>query len=117
MDGPMASLKNKVAIVGAADTEVGIVPHLSATQLYVKAAKLALDDAGLTKNDIDGLITCVSFAEPIMYHAEMIAEYMQIFPRYCMTAPSGGGTTLPAVPPSDPRAGARRARLPVSRCD
>jgi acetyl-CoA acetyltransferase len=88
------SLKNKVAIVGAADTEVGIVPHLSATQLYVKAAKLALDDAGLTKNDIDGLITCVSFAEPIMYHAEMIAEYMQIFPRYCMTAPSGGGTTL-----------------------
>lgn len=90
----METLKNKVAIVGAADTEVGIVPHLSATQLYVKAAKLALDDAGLTKDDIDGLITCVSFAEPIMYHAEMIAEYMQIFPRYCMTAPSGGGTTL-----------------------
>ena len=88
------TLKNKVAIVGAADTEVGVVPHLSATQLYVKAAKLALDDAGITKNDIDGLITCVSFAEPIMYHAEMIAEYMQIFPRYCMTAPSGGGTTL-----------------------
>jgi acetyl-CoA acetyltransferase len=24
----------------------------------------------------------------------MIAEYMQIFPRYCITAPSGGGTTL-----------------------
>src|ERR1700728_1751527 len=92
VDGSVDSLKNKVAIVGAADTEVGIVPHLSATQLYVKAAKLALDDAGLTKNDIDGLITCVSFAEPIMYHAEMIAEYMHIFPRYCMTAPSGGGT-------------------------
>jgi acetyl-CoA acetyltransferase len=29
-----------------------------------------------------------------MYHAEMIAEYMQIFPRYCITAPTGGGTTL-----------------------
>jgi acetyl-CoA acetyltransferase len=93
-EAPTETLKNKVAIVGAADTEVGVVPHLSATQLYVKAAKLALDDAGLTKHDIDGLITCVSWAEPIMYHAEMIAEYMQIFPRYCMTAPSGGGTTL-----------------------
>lgn len=88
------SLRNKVAIVGAADTEVGVVPHLSATQLYVKAARLALEDAGITKDDIDGLITCVSWAEPYLYHAEMIAEYMQIFPRYCITAPSGGGTTL-----------------------
>jgi acetyl-CoA acetyltransferase len=88
------SLRNKVAIVGAADTEVGVVPHLSATQLYVKAAKLALEDAGLSKGDIDGLITCVSWAEPYLYHAEMIAEYMGIFPRYCITAPSGGGTTL-----------------------
>lgn len=90
----MATLKNKVAIVGAADTEVGVVPNLSATQLYVKAAKLALEDAGITKADIDGLVTCTSFVEPFMYHAEMIAEYMQIFPRYCMTVPSGGGTTL-----------------------
>ena len=88
------TLKNKVVIVGAADTEVGVVPHLSATQLYVKAAKLALADAGITKDEVDGLITCISFVEPFMYHAEMIAEYMQIFPRYCMTAPSGGGTTL-----------------------
>jgi 3-oxoacyl-[acyl-carrier-protein] synthase III len=70
------------------------VPNLSATQLYVKGARLALEDAGITKDDIDGLITCVSWAEPYLYHAEMIAEYMQIFPRYCITAPSGGGTTL-----------------------
>jgi acetyl-CoA acetyltransferase len=88
------SLKNKVAIVGVGDTEVGVVRGLSATQLYVKAAKRALDDAGLTKDDVDGLITCSSMVEPFMYHAEMIAEYMQIFPRYCITAPTGGGTTL-----------------------
>ena len=70
------------------------MPNLSATQLYVKGARLALEDAGITKDDVDGLITCVSWAEPYLYHAEMIAEYMQIFPRYCITAPSGGGTTL-----------------------
>jgi acetyl-CoA acetyltransferase len=90
----MDSLRNKVAIVGVGDTEVGVVRGYSATQLYVRAARLALEDAGLTKNDVDGLITCVSWAEPYLYHAEMIAEYMQIFPRYCITAPSGGGTTL-----------------------
>ena len=87
-------MRNRVAITGAADTEVGVVPDLSATQLYVKAAKLALADAGLGKHDVDGLITCVSWAEPYLYHAEMIAEYMRIFPRYCITAPAGGGTTL-----------------------
>jgi acetyl-CoA acetyltransferase len=87
-------MKNRVAIVGVADTEVGVVPQYSATQLYVRAARLALEDAGITKDQIDGLITCASWAEPYLYHAEMIAEYMRIFPRYCMGAPAGGGTTL-----------------------
>jgi acetyl-CoA acetyltransferase len=87
-------MRNRVAIVGVADTEVGVVPQYSATQLYVRAARLALEDAGITKEQIDGLITCASWAEPYLYHAEMIAEYMQIFPRYCMGAPAGGGTTL-----------------------
>lgn len=90
----MDSLRGKVAIVGAADTEVGVVPHLSATQMYVKAAKLALEDAGIPKDDVDGLITCNSWVEPYLYHAEMIAEYMQIFPRYCLNVATGGGTTL-----------------------
>ena len=90
----MESLRGKVAIVGAADTEVGVVPQLSATQLYVNAAKRALEDAGITKDEVDGLITCNSFVEPYMYHAEMIAEYMQIFPRYCLNVATGGGTTL-----------------------
>lgn len=87
-------MRNRVAIVGVADTEVGVVPQYSATQLYVRAARLALEDAGITKDQIDGLITCASWAEPYLYHAEMIAEYIQIFPRYCMGAPAGGGTTL-----------------------
>jgi len=93
-DNLTQSLRNRVAIVGVADTEVGVVPQYSATQLYVRAARLALEDAGITKDQIDGLITCASWAEPYLYHAEMIAEYMQIFPRYCMGAPAGGGTTL-----------------------
>lgn len=90
----MSSLRGKVAIVGAADTEVGIVPHMSATQLCVEAGLRALKDAGIDKDQIDGLITCNSFAEPYMYHAEAIAEYMQIFPRVCLSVNTGGGTTF-----------------------
>lgn len=90
----MESIRGKVAIVGAADTQVGIVPHLGATQLCVDAGLRAMADAGITKDQIDGLITCNSFAEPYLYHAEAIAEYLQIFPRYCMSVSTGGGTTF-----------------------
>lgn len=90
-------LRGRVAFAGAADTAVGIVPDYSATELCVQAALAAISDAGLKKEDVDGLITCNSMAEPIMYHAEAIAEYMQIFPRYCMSVNTGGGTTFSAM--------------------
>ncbi|CAI8163464.1 MAG: 3-ketoacyl-CoA thiolase [Methanobacteriota archaeon] len=32
-----------------------------------------------------------------MYHAEAIAEYLQIFPRYCFAAAAGGGTTFSVI--------------------
>ncbi len=87
-------MRGKLAIVGAADTAVGIVPDRSPTELCVDAALAALEDAGLGKQDVDGLITCNAFAEPIMYHAEAIAEYLQIFPPLCMSVNTGGGTTF-----------------------
>jgi acetyl-CoA acetyltransferase len=90
----MTSLRGRVAIVGAADTEVGKVPHLSATQLCIDAAQRALEDAGIGKDDVDGLVTCNSMAEPYMYHAEAMAEYLQVFPKYCVSAGAGGGTTF-----------------------
>ncbi|MDO8860454.1 thiolase family protein [Haliea sp. E1-2-M8] len=90
----MASLRGKVAIVGAADTRVGIVPDATATELCVEAILLALADAGLDKTEVDGLVTCNSMSQPMLYHAEAIAEYLQIFPRYCFAAGAGGGTTF-----------------------
>ncbi len=93
----MHSLRGRTAIVGAADTAVGKVPHLSATELCVDAALRALADAGIGKDEVDGLVTCQSMAEPHMYHAETVAEYLQIFPRYCVTANAGGGTTFSVI--------------------
>ncbi|MFO7550924.1 MAG: thiolase family protein [Haliea sp.] len=90
----MDSLRGKVAIVGAADTRVGIVPDATATELCVESILLALADAGLDKTRVDGLVTCNSMSQPMLYHAEAIAEYLQIFPRYCFAAGAGGGTTF-----------------------
>ena len=91
------TLRGATAIVGAADTAVGKLPHISATGLCAEAAVAAVADAGLTLTDIDGLVTCTSMAEPHMYHAQMMAEYLAISPRYCVTASAGGGTTFSVI--------------------
>jgi acetyl-CoA acetyltransferase len=88
------TLKGKVAIVGVADTEVGILPGRTPAELCAEAALAALEDAGIDKSQVDGLVTCNAMAQPMLYHAEAMAEYLQIFPRYCISVGAGGGTTF-----------------------
>ncbi|HUG04071.1 MAG TPA: acetyl-CoA acetyltransferase [Steroidobacteraceae bacterium] len=91
------TLRGKAAIVGAADTEVGVIAGMGATELCIDAILRALRDAGIGKDAVDGLVTCNSMAEPLLYHAEAMAEYLQIFPRYCVSVGAGGGTTFTAL--------------------
>jgi acetyl-CoA acetyltransferase len=63
----------------------------------VEAALRALDDAGLSKDRVDGLVTCVSMAEPHMYPAEVLAEHLQMFPKYCVSSTAGGATTFSSL--------------------
>lgn len=93
----MESLRGKVAIVGSADTALGKVPGMSATALCAEAVRLALADAGIDKAEVDGLVTCNAMSEPYLYHAEAMAEYLQIQPRYCISANAGGGTTFASI--------------------
>lgn len=69
-----SKLSGKVAIVGVADTEVGVLPDRTPMELCVEAALKAIGDAGLKKSDIDGILTCNSMVQPLMYHAEAMAE-------------------------------------------
>ena len=91
------TIRGVTALVGAADTAVGKLPGISPTALCAEAALAAIADAGLTLDDVDGLVTCTSMAEPHMYHAQMMAEYLQITPQYCVTASAGGGTTFSVI--------------------
>ena len=91
------SLRGSIAIVGMGETPVGALPSQGSTELSAEAARLALADAGITKDQVDGLISCNPWVEPHLYHAEMLSEYMQIFPKFCMTLNAGGATTLTAV--------------------
>ena len=87
------ALRGEMAIIGAADTKVGVVPNTTSAQLYAQAARLALADAGIGKDQVDGLITCNASTErgPIRtFHAESIAESLGITPRMCLTGAVGG---------------------------
>ncbi len=93
----MENLRGQVAIAGVADTEVGKLPGKGPVRLCAEAALAALADAGLERKDVDGLVTCNSMADPRMYHAETVAEYLQIAPPYCVGMAVGGGAAFAAV--------------------
>ena len=90
-----ASLKNKVAIVGVGESDIGRVPHMSWLGLNAQAAKRALDDAGLKVSDIDGLLTAYSFTEPYFMLGSVLCEYLGLKPRFNASMVVGGAS--PAV--------------------
>ncbi|MBG92984.1 MAG: thiolase [Chloroflexi bacterium] len=78
----------RVAIIGASETSsVGHLPNYSMLQLHAEAARLALDDAGLTFDDVDGLAT--AGATPAQ-----LTEYFNIMPHWIDGTSVGGGSFL-----------------------
>lgn len=76
--------KNMVAIVGAAETDtVGVIPDTSALQLHAEAARNALADAGIKKDEVDGIL-CAG-QSPVT-----VANYLGIVPSYVDGTNVGG---------------------------
>ncbi len=48
----------KTAIIGIGATEQGEIPGQSANHIAARAAVKAIEDAGIDKSQIDGLVTC-----------------------------------------------------------
>ncbi len=89
------ALRNKTAIVGVGESDIGKVPHMTGLGLNAQAARRALDDAGLKVSDIDGLLTAYSFTEPYFMLGTVLCEYLGLKPRYCSALIAGGAS--PAV--------------------
>ena len=63
MEGVIKMKSERIAaIVGVAESDLGILPGSTVLRLQAQAAKRALDDAGFTKNDVDALITAGNWA-------------------------------------------------------
>jgi acetyl-CoA acetyltransferase len=80
------TISGKTAIVGVAESdEIGKVPDKPAIMLHAEAARSALAEAGLTKDDVDGLFTAgISTLE--------LGEYLGIEPKVTDNTSVGGSS-------------------------
>ena len=79
-----ASLRNKAAVVGVATTRFGSFPDTDEYGLAAQAFSGALEDSGLGRDDIDGLVVC-----RIPSYARM-GEVLGLDPRWSLTLPPHG---------------------------
>jgi acetyl-CoA acetyltransferase len=76
----------RASIVGAGATEQGEIPGQSADVIAVRAAMLALADAGIDKSEVDGLITCRTLRQSGTSGTdEAIGQLLGINPAYSTT--------------------------------
>ncbi|MDU6670167.1 MAG: thiolase family protein, partial [Bradyrhizobium sp.] len=84
-------------ITGTGLTAFGKHDGRSSLDLMSMAAQLALDDAGLTRRDIDGILCGYSTVSPHIMLATVFAEHFGITPSYAHAVQVGGATGLAMV--------------------
>ncbi len=87
-----ASLRGKVAVIGIGMSAVGKVPGRSPLSLAAEAARNALSDAGVTKSDVDGVLSSHAFASPFHRFSVAFSEYFGIRPSFSNTLQVSGAT-------------------------
>jgi acetyl-CoA acetyltransferase len=84
---------DKAAITGVGKSRMGTFPGVTSNQLAKEAFVDALADAGLTKHDIDGLITMPGTTSPEgPKHYLAMGELLGIDPRIAWSISMGGAT-------------------------
>ena len=89
------SLRNRVAIIGVGESDIGKVPYMTGLGLNAQAAKRALDETGLKPSDIDGLLTAYSMTEPYFMLGSVMCEYLGLKPTFTASMVVGGAS--PAI--------------------
>jgi acetyl-CoA acetyltransferase len=92
----MSTLRGKTAIIGCGLSEVGRVPGRSPLFLAADAATKALEDAGLTRADVDGVLSAAAFASPFHRFSVALSEYLGIQPTFSNTLQVSGATAATA---------------------
>jgi len=81
---------SKIAIIGIGATEQGEIPGQSANELAARAAAKAIEDAGIDKSQIDGLVTCKPPMSPAKVGTdEDIGQLLGMNPAFASTLEYG----------------------------
>ena len=84
---------SQYAIAGIAQTRVGRITDMSHYGLQVTAAAMAMEDAGVTKADIDGVITHSHFLGSVRVHHQHLSERLGLDTEFGVSISSGGATS------------------------
>lgn len=88
-------LRGKYAVVGVGQSPLGKVPSLGPIGLFAVAAKNAIEDAGLQKSDIDGLIT--RGPDDVYCHHQRVGEALGLDVSFSTSTDNGGASQALAV--------------------
>lgn len=77
-------LKDKIAVIGVGNTAYGSFPEMDEYSLGAQAFSRAIDDCGISKNQIDGLLVC-----RIPSYVRM-GEVLGLDPQWTITLPGHG---------------------------
>jgi len=86
--------KHKIVIAGVGETEQGKIPDKSSFHFLSEASKLAIQDAGINKSDVDGLVTAFSLVEHTFMHCTTFADYFGMKPKFFSSVAVGGATAV-----------------------
>lgn len=85
-------MKKDIAVVGVGEAGVGVARGgMSAFDLAGQATALALQDAGITKNEIDGFFAATAYSSTASMD---MAEYLGIAPSYSSGSNTGGSSFI-----------------------
>ncbi len=62
------------AIAGIGETEIGKLPDRTSLSLHIEAAVAAIRDAGLERNDVDGLLAMPPYDDPAFMFCIQVSE-------------------------------------------
>ena len=89
------ALRGKYAIAGAGQSRIGQLPGCSAIGLFTEAVANAIEDAGINKREIDGLIT--RGPDDVYCHHQRVGQALGLNVSFSTTLDNGGASQCMAV--------------------